>query len=593
MKKNTIGWSGLALLIIIIAAIFVRVYKFDTYLYFKMDQSRDALMITNAVENGPQYLPLLGARVGAVKLKHGFLRLGPIFYYFQYASGVIFHSTQAYVYAYPDLFFSILAIPLLYLLAGLYFSKKNSLLITAMYAMSFIIIQYSRFAWNPNSLQFFELLCFYGLLRFLNEPIENYKRRKWWLITWALGMIIGSQLHFFGFFSLVGISGLMFIFHYEFWKKGKLLAYTKKENYMPFARWAGIVLIVFAIFYTPVIISDIYKNGQNTANFFEALSSKPIPKPFDQKVVKSATENLKYYCLITTSECYGSSMKKEYPAIFLTALIIILGFVELVRGLRKKDATSLQRDFLALLIFWVAVFTILTVPVSFQLRPRFFIVVFAIPFICLGLIFEYLDEKLKKDYAIALSLLMAVGIITWNSYGTTEWFKEQATSQKKAIIVKRTLILKAKDGVTLGQLQGAADWIYSHHKAGSTLYYYVKPEHVRPITFLLHEKHDTNLVSAPMTINTDPNAQYFAITPSKSGISNVLAKYPNNNITIIAQQQFGQLMAYEIAVNNRTVSPTFRFDKSAKKTDRIFWKDVFGIKDDKNNKNLIQVDGNE
>ena len=593
MKKNTLGWSGLALLIIILAAIFVRVYKFDTYLYFKMDQSRDALMITNAVENGPQYLPLLGPRVGAVKLKHGFLRLGPIYYYFQYASGVIFHSTEPYVYAFPDLFFSILAIPLLYLLSRLYFSKKNSLLIVAMYAMSFLVIQYSRFAWNPNSLQFFELLCFYGLLKFLNEPVENDKRKKWWLVAWAVGMIVGSQLHFFGFFSLVGISGLLIIFHYELWKKENILSYKEKGALNPFLRWAGVVFIVFMIFYTPVIISDIFKGGQNTTNFFQALVAKPAPKPITDKIAKDATENLKYYCLITTSECYGSSMKKEYPAIFLTAFIILIGFGLIIRGLRKKEMTSMKRDFLALLIFWVAVFTILTVPVSFQLRPRFFIVVFAIPFIALGLLFEYLDEKMKKDYAIALSLLMAIGIISWNAYGTNEWFKEQASSQKKSSIVKRTLILKAKDGVTLGELQGVTDWMYAHHNAGSTLYYYVKPEHVRPITFLLYEKHDLNLVSMPMAINADPNAQYFAVTPAKNGIEPVLAKYPKNDVTVIAKQQFGQLLVSEIAVNNRSVSPTFRFNKSAKKTDRIFWKDVLGIKDDKNNKNLIQVDGAE
>src|SRR5450759_1909390 len=96
VKKN---WVAVALFIIIAAAFFVRTYKFDDWLYFKMDQSRDALLIKNIVDNGPGYLPLLGARAGAVKLKHGFLRLGPIFYYFQYASVMIFHSTEPYVLA--------------------------------------------------------------------------------------------------------------------------------------------------------------------------------------------------------------------------------------------------------------------------------------------------------------------------------------------------------------------------------------------------------------------------------------------------------------------------------------------------------------
>ncbi len=584
ISKNAV-W--LALLAILLAAIFVRTYTFDDWLYFKMDQSRDALLISNAVLNGPQYLPLLGARAGAVALKHGFLRLGPIFYYFQYASGVLFNSTEPYVYAYPDLLFSILAIPLVFLLAGLYFSKRNALLITAMYAFSFIIIQYSRFAWNPNSLQFFLLLSFYGLLRFLNEP--DGRRRKWWLIMWATGITIGSQLHFFGFFSLVGISGLLFITHFRLWKKESIVACVKKETLKKIALYSGIALLVFSFFYTPVFISEYYKNGQNTKNFIEALGSKAEKKPFADKLVKTVTENAKYYCLVTTSQCYGGSMTAELPALSVTALIFLAGAVLIFRNLRKKTLTDTQQDFLVLIIAWVAVFTILTVPVAFQLRPRFYIVVFAVPFILLGLVFEYLDEKLKRTHAIAIALLLTAGIVGWNTYGTYAWFKEQAKSQKSDFTVKRTLILKAKDGVTLGQLKGVTDWMYARHKEGSTLYYYVKPEHVRPIEFLFYSKHDASLRSATMTNKTDADAQFFAVTPAKNGLAPVTKKF-GTDITAIDSKQFGQLMVYELNFPNRIVEE-YKFNKAKTNTDRVFWKDVFGITDD--NANAIRIDGAE
>ena len=196
-------------------------------------------------------------------------------------------------------------------------------------------------------------------------------------------------------------------------------------------------------------------------------------------------------------------------------------------------------SFLALILIWVGVFSILTIPVSFQLRPRFFIVVFAIPFIFLGLLYEYLQEKLKYKQALALAILITIGIMAWNSHGTYEWFKEQAKSQKESFIVKRTLILKNKDGVTLGQLQGAADWIYARREKGENLYYYVKPEHVRPINYLLIEKQDKNLNFSNMKINEDPNAQYFAITPVKSGLSPITKKF-GPDIAVISSQQFGQ-----------------------------------------------------
>ena len=571
LKKN---WVVIVLLVVMIVAIFVRVYKFDDWLYFKMDQSRDALLLSNAVEKGPGYLPLLGARVGAVKLKHGFLRVGPISYYFQYLSGVIFHSTQPYVFAYPDLLFSILAIPLLYFLALLYFSKKNALLIAAMYAFSFIIIQYSRFAWNPNSLQFFLLLSFYGLLRFLNEGDE--KRKKLWLAIWAVAITIGSQLHFFGFFSLLGISGLLIAFHLQWWKKENIRASFEKEALKKFATYAGVVLIIVAIFYAPVVISDLKRNGENTHNFFEALTSKAANKPLQQKIIKTATENLKYYCLITTSDCFEGNLKRsDYPAVIVSALIFLAGLILTIRKLRQKNISTLQKDFLALIIIWIGVFTILTIPVAFQLRPRFFIVVFATPFIFLGLMYEYLEEKINRRQALVASILLTAGIIGWNSHGTYDWFKEQAKSQKSAFPVKRTLILKAKDGVTLGQLQGVADWMYARHRMGATLYYYVKPEHVRPIEYLLHEKQDKNLNFLTLKVNEDPRAQYFAVMPANDKIDSIYVKY-GRDINVIASQQFGQLRVYEIDFPGRITSSTFKFKSKGSSEDRIYWKDVFG-----------------
>lgn len=566
----------IAMSVVMLAAVFVRIYKFDDWLYFKMDQSRDALLISNVVENGPGYLPLLGPRAGAVKLAHGFLRLGPIYYYFQYAAAIVFHSTQPYVLAYPDLFFSILSIPMLFALAMLYFSKRNSLLIMTMYAFSFIIIQYSRFAWNPNSLGFFLLLSFYGLLRFLKETEGRWK--KIWFAIWAIGIIIGSQLHFFGFFSLVGISGLLLMFHFEVWKKEKLKAIFERKALKQIAIFSAIGILVFAIFYTPVILSDIRNKGQNSKNFIEALTAKPEKKPILEKVSKDIKESAKYYCLVTTSNCYGSSMAKEVPSLALTGLIMLAGLILVVRGLRKEKDAS-RRDFLALLIFWVGVFSILTIPVSFQLRPRFFIVVFAIPFLFLGLIYEYLEERLKKNLGkktIIFSLLATGVILTLNFHGTYAWFGEQAKSQNESFTIKRTLILKNKDGVTLGQLQGAADWIYGKHQAGKNLYYYVKPEHIRPIDFLLSEKRDEKLNFFTMKINQDPNAQFFAITPTKNGIEPVTKKF-GGGVEILSSQQFGQITAYEINFRNRTVSDSFKLKKASGAEDRVLWKDIFNF----------------
>lgn len=580
-------WVVIALLGIISGAFAVRFFHFDEWLYFKMDQSRDALMISNAVQYGPQYLPLLGPRVGAVKLKHGMLRLGPAYYYFQYISGKIFGWSNPAVFAYPDLFFSIAVLPLLYIFGRLYFSRWHSILITTMYAFSFLIIEYSRFAWNPNSLQFFIILSFYGLLRFLNE--DQPKQKKIWLMLWVFGVTIGSQLHFFGFFSLLGTSGLLILSHLQIWKRGAVRSLFQKSVLKQFACFSAIALAVFLVLYSPVIISDVMKSGQNTKNFFEALTAKADKKPLIDKVQKDISENLNYYCLLTTAGCYNGDSKKNMLPIAASTALGLIGLFLAARGLFQRRKSQLSRDFLVLTIIWFGVFTILTIPVAFQLRPRFYIVVFAIPFIFLGLLYEYLEDRLGKR-AILGSVLITAAVLAVNMRGTALWFKEQASAQTTHITdTKRTLILKAKDGVTLGQLSRAADWIYSRHTRGDTLYYYVKPEHVRPIEFLLYAKRETGFNFRTLKITAEPHAQYFALTPAKNGIAPVTKKF-GTDLVILDQKQFGQLMAYEIDFPSRQIFDNYRFNKRGGASDRIFWGDVFGIKE---NKDVINIDGKE
>jgi hypothetical protein len=581
-KRNRIIRVSAILGFIMLAAFAVRFYKFHDWLYFKMDQARDAAMTSNSVLHGIEYLPLLGPRAGATKVPSGYLRLGPVFYYFQYISGKIFHSTSPDVFAYPELFFSILVIPLLYLFLRFYFSGKNSLLITAMYAFSFIVIEYSRFSWNPNSLPFFAILTFYSLLKFLNTA--EVKKKALWISLCALALSIGSQLHFFGFFSLVGIVGIVFIFHYEVWKNDTIIAFFRKENLKKFFLYFSLFAVFFLLFYVPVIISDIYKNGENSKNFIYAIGSKPKDKPLMSKLLTNAAEQIRYFSLLLTSFYYSAKdLKKNlFFPVSITVSTLLAGIFLAVFYL-KETTEKIKKDFLVLLISWFAVFVILSIPVAYQLRPRFFILVFPIPFIFLGLLFKFLEEKFNKYISNGLIVAIAAAVLFLNGYGTYAWFKEQKNSQIKGVAIKRTLILKNKDGVTLGQLQGAVDYMYQQKKADATIYYYVKPEHVSPIKYLLRQKqmNDPALIFFPLKINGDPKAQYFAIVPHDSGAKTIENKFGQDYI-IISEAKFGQLKIYEIGLPSRNISANFRFNRDRGTTDRIFWKDVFGIKGDPN-----------
>ena len=576
-------FPGVMLGLIVLLAFFVRIYNFHDWQYFKMDQGRDAQLVSHAVNEGPGMLPLLGPRAGATTVSKGFLRLGPAFYYFQYLSGKIFNSTDPQVFAYPDLFFSLLAIILLYFFARLYFSKNISLLLSAMYAFSFIIIEYSRFAWNPNSLQFFVLLTFFGLLKFFNA--ENTKSALGWIAVWALALAIGSQLHFFGFFVLLGVSGLFVLIRSEFWKKERQKVFLTKNFWAKMASYAVVFGAVFAFIYTPVVISDVMRKGENSKNFVQALSSKPTNKPLTEKVLKNLEENTKYYCLITTASCLtGDARDTPVPALF-TLILIVSGIILAIRAARKEQNRA-RKDFLLLLFIWLGVFFVLTTPVAFQLRPRFFILVFAAPFILTGLIFDFFREKWSKQFSLFVTLVFIV-ILGANLNGTLAWFSEQKDSQTKDVDIARTLILKNKDGVTRGELQKVVDFMYAKRQGQNTIYYYVKPEHVQPIRYLLDQKKDATLNYATLNVvpSPDPKAQFFAIIPSGSDIASLEKRF-EGNFEERSSLNAGQITVYEIAFPDRVIDPSFKEKVNNGSSDRLFWQDVFGIKTNTNKENV-------
>jgi len=568
-------FPGIVLGLIVLLAFFVRIYNFHDWQYFKMDQGRDAQLVSHAINEGAGMLPLLGPRAGATAVDNGFLRLGPAYYYFQYLSGKIFNSTDPQVFAYPDLLFSLLAIILLYFFARLYFSKNTALLVSAMYAFSFIIIEYSRFAWNPNSLQFFVLLTFFGLLKFFSA--ENIKSALGWIAVWALALAIGSQLHFFGFFVLLGVSGLFILLRSEFWKKENQKVFLTKNFWKKIVLYTVVFGAVFVFIYTPVIISDVMRKGENSKNFVQALSSKPTNKPLTDKVTKNLAENVKYYCLITTSFCLaGDAHDSPVPAGF-TLCVLVFGITLAIRAMRKEQDRA-RRDFLLLLFVWIGVFFLLTTPVSFQLRPRFFILVFAVPFILTGLILDFFKEKWPKKAAYASAIIFII-ISSTNISGVLAWFSEQKNSQNKDVAISRTLILKNKDGVTRGELQKVVDFMYVKRQGQNTIYYYVKPEHVQPIKYLLSQKKDATLSYA--TLNTvpslDPNAQFFAIITSGSDIASMEKSF-KGRFEQVSSMSAGQITVYEIVFPDRSIDENFQTKESAGSNDRLFWKDVFGLK---------------
>ena len=221
---------GFVFLIILFLGIFLRTYNFEDWLFFQGDQARDGFLVNKVVENGPSWLPLLGPKAGGT-----YLRLGPIFYYFESASVAIFGNETPATLAYPDLLFSILAIGLFYLFLREIFPKSWSLALMLGYSVCYFAIQYSRFAWNPNSLAFFNLLFFYSLFKFFQAAEK--KKKILWSIFIGISYGVAGQLHFVSFLIFPII--LIFVF--------AVRAFYFKEEISSHAKYLAMIAFIFFI----------------------------------------------------------------------------------------------------------------------------------------------------------------------------------------------------------------------------------------------------------------------------------------------------------------------------------------------------------
>ncbi len=566
--------TGLALTVIVFGAIWVRTYHHHEWLFFKWDQAREALLLAPAIENGPEHLPLMGPR--ATRVGNDYLRLGPAFYYFMYLSGVIFDSIEPDIFAYPDLFFSILMIPLLFFFLRLYFSHIHSLLATLLYSFSFLIIQYSRFAWNPNSVPFFELLSFYGLLRFVNS--NRLKAKLGWISLWAASFAIATQLHYFAFFSITAITAAFLTVRFDLWKIHKIGEAIKCLFSKQSLAFAMLSMIIIGFFHTPVIISDVKTNGSNVKNFIGAFSEKPRQdKTTWQKIVRNLREQPKYYFLLITSFRHRQGMKADPIPVGMGTAFIVLG-LGLASYLRRKEKDQMKRDFLMLTIVWTILFFLITIPTSYQLRPRFFVVVFAIPYIFFGLWFVLFSQIFKKrSWPIILTISAAALLL--NVYGTYAWFKEQRLSQVMGLEVGRTYILQRQDGITLGQLERGVDFIYQS-RLNNSIAFFSDAEYKNPISYLLNLKKDPDLEyqAANEPKKFRGHDIIFVFGNTKGGIKSLPKKVKEHG-TILETHEFGQLTVYILKVNQEslpepTVKKVIPKNEAGGKTERLLWKDV-------------------
>src|SRR3989338_7479898 len=146
----------LPILSILLIGLFLRTYKIRDYVIFLGDEGRDVLVAYNILHGD---LTLLGptSSVG------GFF-LGPVYYYLI----APFLWLSKYDPAGPSVMvalFGIATVYLVYKLGSEFFGMRAGLIASFLYAISPIVIIYSRSSWNPNVFPFFTIASLFSLYK--------------------------------------------------------------------------------------------------------------------------------------------------------------------------------------------------------------------------------------------------------------------------------------------------------------------------------------------------------------------------------------------------------------------------------------------
>jgi len=425
MKKflpstGIIKWQTWVLLFLILLGTFLRTYHFHDWMLFGDDQIRDAY-ITSDVVTGKSPLPLTGPFMSySGNGEHGeenSFHLGPVYYYFQMISAKIFGNYPDKL-AYPDVFFSILSIPLFYLFLRLYFSKNISLGLTGLYAVSAYFISYSRFAWNTNLIPFFVILFLLSLYKFLEK---NEKTHWIWVLSLGFALGVGFQLHAIVMIIFSVVAFLVFLV-------------SIKRNYQVWKKWA-VVLLVFLILNTSQIISEAKTNLSNTKTLFRqsnGLALSKLKNDADCHIEAnffflssySSGNSQCYYNFVNLTSGDGRNYylknfqgKNDFIILLTSLLFSAVGYFFLIYY-NKKEEDAAKKYFLRLIAVYFMVGFLIMLPLSKTdiNEFRYFTFGFFMPFLFLGFLVKFMAQKFTwlKIYLIPVAIIFYL-LITSNT----------------------------------------------------------------------------------------------------------------------------------------------------------------------------------
>lgn len=573
-RSRQLVWLGLALIIVL--GFFLRSYHFADWLHFELDQARDARVIDAALEGGPGELPLLGPKAGGT-----FLRLGPAFYYLQYAGALVFGTSPAGMAAIV-LVASVASIAVFFFLIRRLFPDWLALFLTLGFSVSEYFVMYGRFSWNPNMLPFFVLLGMYALLRSVGGGGRHPGR--WFLIS-AFAFGIATQLHFLAFLAVPAFVGIFLIL---------------RRPRFRFRIW-GAAFAIIGVLYFPMILNELATGGANTREFFGAITEKSTKEEHVllEKIIRNGGEHILAGLVILTGfeggalpnvetsdglsiVCQGKCDLGKPYGLSMAALLSLSVIAYLFLVFREQERR--KQDMLIAVGLWFMITFVLFTPLAYGMAPRFFLLSGAFFFIligCLGLVLTRLFSRYGFGHTLTISLVMV--LVTLNISSLQMRFDELSQATTEPIDSPPDRILKERIRVTLEQQNRIVDFLAEKSaKQGYPVYMFSEPQHRRALKYLLERRGVENAVLGYDEIYRQ--GVYYIILRAQSDLEDALRKY-RVSYEVGTTTRFGTLVAIELVPKSEAITKERQDFSVPKPSDslappRYTWNEYFDRSDD-------------
>ncbi len=446
-----------ALIITLIIGILLRFYKLTGFVTFLGDQGRDAIIIKRILTG--EHFPAIGASQSV-----GQVFLGPFYYYF-IAPWLLLSNFNPIGLAMGVAFFSSLYLLINYLIIKELFDKKIALISTILLSFSSVLIDFSRFSWNPNLLPLFTLLTIY----FVVKSLKTNKRYYFALAGAFLSFAI--QLHYLSLFLIPPIGILYFL---------SLLKLTKQSLKRLVSHFSNLFICLFSFifFSSPLIVFDLRHNF---------LNSKLLLALFQSSGTSFLTKLNSLYDSFYFLNLYSFNINLNKLFVYLLLFFLVLATVTLYK---QKSSLKTFLFFFLLTIVGMSLY-------SGQKYPHYFGLLYPIYYVVVAYFLAFSQDSIFGKILMGLFIFGFV-FLNFQKY---PYFTNPVNNQ---IALSKNVAQKIADNVKSGKFTVTA---LPEKYSDSTYRYFLEIWKKRPIEkdslekayelFVVCEKKCTPIIGNP------------------------------------------------------------------------------------------------